>query len=1227
MLVATLLLLLLLGGTQGTTPAAVAAIGGLKEGLSAPGVLWNPAIVGRERAAVTAATAADAGLRERSLQELQGGGSSTAEALLPKQQQEVPAGDAGDSSIARGLAGRLGDVSQPVAGPEAGRLASQLALEKLQWKLQSQGRQQQQQHHGQLHGLLQEGQHGQQQEQQRRQQVWQGQQWGQQEKEQQRQAGADPAADRLAGDASAGAFVRRKLLAGEAAGGGSTQGSSEQEQGGQQQERAASEDWEETPMELAVFSTPHHSQAAAELAKEKAGGAAAGGGETGSDDVPDRLPATTATAEALRKLRRQDQQEGQEQRQGQQAQHEEGLQVKIDPVDLKVFDTGAKLPQPGQGGTTSEAASDSSRAGRQQQSQQQQRGEAGDPGDADSRDSGAGDAGDATRVLTNPDETVARFEQRQNRRPADLFEKLQRQRRLEHLQQQQSSEQAPGQQGRSQSPDAAQQAQQLSEQAQQLSQRHAEQAAPQVRQRLAQEGRAVRARAVPDAFAQAQLAQQAAWRERRQQAQLGQQAQQQQQQHRELWSDDGPVQQAEQAALGVAAGAALGTSQQHEQREQRPLPVRRVQHIPVVDVAVMTIMMAAAAGLGALPFFFVRSLSPLMSGLATAVACGVMFACSFDLVHTGQPYGAGLVVVGVVLGGLFIRSMQQWLETVEDVEFENLKGAGARKTLLLVGVMAAHALGEGCGVGVSFSGDSGWSQGVLTTLAIGIHNVPEGLAKATVLVGQGVSARQALLWSVLTCLPQPLVAIPSFLFVEAFEAILPIALGFAGGCMIWIVFAELLPDAFTAAPPKQVASAATLAAAGLEGVRMLFEQLDQQGLITVPNPFPGDPWLLLAALGVMLPAVAAAALAGGLLSNAGLPSPVNYGLASGLMGCMGLLPLLRVLLPLGGRLVTPGPLHVVAGAASGAALALLLRHQLLQVLRRKGFARTAISRSAVDLEAAAKKGSDSNLLARLDSYSSTPYINGGSGSAAHMYATAYNAGNISFSNGSAAYAAPAGEADGSLNGGLNGGLGHAAKAAMSPRHLGLDFLGAWGMHALKAGERNGGFKLAAPQYAATLMAALVLALHTVPQGWRATRSMAAVTPDLSTLLLPAALCLMVLGGAAGALTAATFAPSAKHGAWAGGLLACCAALWSLLSLARYDGTAPGGTAYDPFDLTGRLGAVTEGALCTAALVVFGVGWSLHPRRARGGALLGAVLALAVYGFQGALCLLTPYCLS
>ena len=61
-------------------------------------------------------------------------------------------------------------------------------------------------------------------------------------------------------------------------------------------------------------------------------------------------------------------------------------------------------------------------------------------------------------------------------------------------------------------------------------------------------------------------------------------------------------------------------------------------------------------------------------------------------------------------GALFIWSSQRYLEQFEDVKFETLRGANARKVLLVVGIMTAHALGEGSGVGVSFCGKRGWSQ-------------------------------------------------------------------------------------------------------------------------------------------------------------------------------------------------------------------------------------------------------------------------------------------------------------------------------------------------------------------------------------------------------------------------------------------------------------------------------------------------------------------------------------
>jgi zinc transporter ZupT len=63
-----------------------------------------------------------------------------------------------------------------------------------------------------------------------------------------------------------------------------------------------------------------------------------------------------------------------------------------------------------------------------------------------------------------------------------------------------------------------------------------------------------------------------------------------------------------------------------------------------------------------------------------------------------------------------------------------------------------------------------------------------------VLSSKGVSARRAMIWSVITSLPQPLVAVPAYMFAETFTKFLPLCMGFAAGCMIWMVFAELLPD-------------------------------------------------------------------------------------------------------------------------------------------------------------------------------------------------------------------------------------------------------------------------------------------------------------------------------------------------------------------------------------------------------------------------------------------------
>ena len=238
--------------------------------------------------------------------------------------------------------------------------------------------------------------------------------------------------------------------------------------------------------------------------------------------------------------------------------------------------------------------------------------------------------------------------------------------------------------------------------------------------------------------------------------------------------------------------------------------------VSVYVVAWSTLAMAAATGLGALPFFFLE-LEAQWAGLCNGLAAGVMLAASFDLVQEGQMYGSGSwVVLGILSGGIFIWLCKKILEQHGEVSMLDIKGADASKVILVVGIMTLHSFGEGSGVGVSFVGSKGLSQGLLVTIAIAVHNIPEGLAVSMVLSSRGVSPQKAMLWSIITSLPQPIVAVPAFLCADAFQKVLPFCTGFAAGCMIWIVIAEVLPDAFKEATPSQVASAGTLAVAFME---------------------------------------------------------------------------------------------------------------------------------------------------------------------------------------------------------------------------------------------------------------------------------------------------------------------------------------------------------------------------------------------------------------------------
>lgn len=218
---------------------------------------------------------------------------------------------------------------------------------------------------------------------------------------------------------------------------------------------------------------------------------------------------------------------------------------------------------------------------------------------------------------------------------------------------------------------------------------------------------------------------------------------------------------------------------------------------------------ALATGLGALPLLALRNVTPRALAMGNALAAGLMLAATFQLVIEGFELSQPRTLAGLLLGLAGIWSAKKWLDGRSDVSLADTKGADALKIMLIMGVMTAHSAAEGVGVGVAYGG--GRDLGDFITVAIALHNVPEGLAIALVMVPRGASVGKAAWWAILSSVPQPLLAVPAFLFVLSFAPLLPVGLGLAAGAMLWMIFSELLPEASAEVDPSHVGVIVTLA--------------------------------------------------------------------------------------------------------------------------------------------------------------------------------------------------------------------------------------------------------------------------------------------------------------------------------------------------------------------------------------------------------------------------------
>lgn len=211
-------------------------------------------------------------------------------------------------------------------------------------------------------------------------------------------------------------------------------------------------------------------------------------------------------------------------------------------------------------------------------------------------------------------------------------------------------------------------------------------------------------------------------------------------------------------------------------------------------VIVYAVISDLATGLGVIPFLLVKNISTKLFGILAALSGGMMLGASFVvIVDEGFKTNLILTLVGLILGAMFVYYSSEKIGN-HDIKFENLSKKDSKIALFTFLVLFIHSFPEGIAIGMSFNGTEPVKLGTLMSLAIAIHNIPEGLMITLIMYPRGVSLFKCFIYSVLSSLPQPIAAIPSFFIGNLIWWTIPLGFGFAGGAMIYLTISEIIPE-------------------------------------------------------------------------------------------------------------------------------------------------------------------------------------------------------------------------------------------------------------------------------------------------------------------------------------------------------------------------------------------------------------------------------------------------
>ena len=226
-----------------------------------------------------------------------------------------------------------------------------------------------------------------------------------------------------------------------------------------------------------------------------------------------------------------------------------------------------------------------------------------------------------------------------------------------------------------------------------------------------------------------------------------------------------------------------------------------------------------ATGIGSIPIFFTKNITRKLLDALLGVAAGVMLAAtSFSLIVPaiekggGGVPGATITLIGILCGGIFIDLIDRHfpdtnlltnaVNGIEIYEVSVKRGLfpmvsnmtpRMRKVWLFVLAITIHNFPEGLAVGVGF-GDGDIANGLSLAMGIGLQNFPEGLAVALPLVREKYSVGKAFLVALASGLVEPIGGLLGVGLVHYARPVLPFAMAFAAGAMLFVISNEIIPE-------------------------------------------------------------------------------------------------------------------------------------------------------------------------------------------------------------------------------------------------------------------------------------------------------------------------------------------------------------------------------------------------------------------------------------------------